>query len=158
MLSCVVQSNRTWLLYQNLLGCIDKLGICPFNVHSKMSIFFFAAVLQKSVFIILSIPLPPKELFVSVRMPLTEISVLMVLNLETKSSLHRKGPVTISSEEMIMRIYFVMRQSCSVKNTCLKKPTFSGKKYDGFYITDIRNTDMFIVTKVSVPKSNCKSD
>lgn len=33
-----------------------------------------------------------------------------------------------------------------------------GKMCDGFYITDKRNTDMFILVKADVPKSKCKSD
>lgn len=39
-----------------------------------------------------SIPLSPKELFVSVRKSLTEISVLIVLNVEAQSHHHREGP------------------------------------------------------------------
>lgn len=39
----------------------------------------------------------------------------------------------------------VVFMETNVKNLAPKKPTCTGKMCDGFYIADIRNTDIFIV-------------
>lgn len=88
-------------------------------------------------------------------MPLTDISDLMVLNVEAQSDLHRKGPrysfFRRNDDEDVFcnvtpcaRVALVLTET-NIKKFSPKRPTCTGKIRDGFYVTGIRNTDMFIV-------------